>query len=116
MRTLHKIICVCVISIVPLTQGCGKDTTGTGPQGEPGNPGINGVNSDPFYPIQLCSLCVARYPDTFPEVVFCYQGNLYDTYSANGGFSAPLPPGVYQSSGISCSCTVTIAAGCEVGQ
>lgn len=105
-------------------QGCGKPgpqgaqgpsgVSVTGPRGQQGIPGTNGVDASPFYPIQLCSSCTAHYPDIFPEVAFCYQGNLYGTYSANGGFSSSLPVGTYNSNGINCSCTVTISANCQV--
>lgn len=115
--TLIMMLCLLLAPI-----GCGKagppGAMGrpgvAGLQGEQGSAGINGVNASPFYPIQLCSSCVPHYPDTFPEVVFCYQDNLYGTYSANGGFSSSLPVGTYNSNGINCSCTVTISANCQV--
>lgn len=88
---------------------CARGPQGNaGPQGETGDPGFSPV------PIQLCAACTTHYPDTYAEVVFCYNGNLYGTYSANGGFSTELPQGSYSSSGINCSCTVAIGPDCQV--
>lgn len=109
-----------------LLSGCGKDGAPgqsiVGPMGPPGQQGASGATGPAgqdaysWTVVQLCSQCTTHYPDTFAEVVFCYAGDLYGTYSANGGFSAKLPPGRYDSNGINCSCTVTIGSGCTVSQ
>lgn len=109
-----------IIAMLSVT-GCGK-TGSTGAEGPAGSPGQSvqgpagapGSNGESFTPVQLCRSCVTQYPDTYAEVVFCYQGDLYGTYSANDGFSAELPPGTYNSAGINCSCTVTIGTNCNV--
>jgi hypothetical protein len=95
------------------TQGAPGSAGATGATGQQGQPGIDasGVTV-----VQLCVGCVPVYPSVFAEIAFCIQGNLYGTYSANGGFSALLNPGAYSSDGINCSCTFTIKPNCEVTQ
>lgn len=84
-----------------------------GPQGATGDTGTPGTNATPVTIVQLCTATTA-YPGTYSEIAFCVGGNLYGTYSANGGFSTELPPGVYNSNGINSSCTFTISANCVV--
>ena len=84
-----------------------------GPAGSPGPQGSPGVNGTSPQIVQLCQ-GTTSYPGTFCEIAFCYNGSLYGTYSANGGFSSELPAGAYNSDGINCSCTVTIGSNCQV--
>jgi hypothetical protein len=86
----------------------------TGPQGQPGQNGINGTNATPVTTIQFCPGVTPTYPSNFPEYGICLSGNLYAVYSANGGFLALIPPGVYSSDGINASCDFTVRANCEV--
>lgn len=110
---------------------CGKTTQIPGPKGEVGATGEDGQNGaqGPVGPsgapgldatqitvVQLCTSCVPSYPSVFAEIGFCFGGNLYGTYSANGGFSTLLTPGAYSSNGINCSCTFTVGPNCTVTQ
>ena len=79
-----------------------------GPQGPQGASGPAGVPGTEITPIQFCAGFTPDYPTTFPEVGFLIAGVVYGVYSANDGFLAPLPPGVYSSNGIGASCTFTI--------
>jgi hypothetical protein len=84
-------------------------TGANGAQGQAGAPGIV------VTPVQLCPASfVATYPSVFPESALCVSNHLYGVYSANGGFLAVLPPGVYSSNGINASCTFTITANCGI--
>ena len=78
-----------------------------GPQGAPGSDAAS---------VTVVQLCPAptTYATTFSEVAFCIGGNLYATYSANGGFSTEIPPGTYSSNGINSSCTFVVSANCQV--
>jgi hypothetical protein len=87
---------------------CGK----SGPAGPEGSPGVDATEPTP---VQLCP-GTTSFPNTFCEVLFCYQGNLYGTYSSAAAFSTEVPPGQYNSIGLNCSCTVTIGPNCQVTQ
>ena len=116
MSTKKLLFVGSIVYVLFVLSGCGDfrgPTGNTGLTGGTGQPGADGISPTP---IQLCSTCTPSYPSTFPEVVFCYSGNLYGTYSANGGFSSELPPGQYSSDGVNCSCTVTIGPNCQVSQ
>jgi len=118
------------VGALACTQGCGKagpagqqgapGATGsvgaTGPQGEQGTAGANGANGTSITPIQFCAGFTPSYPGTFPEYGLCLGGVMYGVYSANDGFLAELPPGVYSSDGINASCTFTIGQNCQVTQ
>jgi hypothetical protein len=110
VRKYFLFLIVAYLTIVMVA--CAKPAAGPagaiGPQGDTGAQGISPT------PVQLCKACVTHYPDTYAEVLFCYNGDLYGTYSANGGFSTEVVPGVYNSNGINCSCTVTIGSNCAV--
>lgn len=95
------------------TSGLSGSAGATGATGQQGQPGID---SSGVTVVQLCVDCVPVYPSVFAEIAFCIQGNLYGTYSANGGFSALLTPGAYNSDGINCSCTFIINPNCVVTQ
>lgn len=106
-------------------QGPKGDTGATGTQGPTGDQGIQGpggpqgVPGTPgtvVTPIQLCAGVTPTYPSVFPEYALCLQGQLYGVYSANGGFLAVLPPGVYGSNGINASCNFTIGPNCSISQ
>lgn len=114
---------IAVVILMSLS-ACGKDvsyitgatgaTGNRGPAGEVGPSGTPGSNAMSWTPVQFCK-GTTHYPDTFCEVGYCYEGNIYATYSANDGFSSETPSGIYASNGINCSCTFTISANCAVG-
>lgn len=85
----------------------------TGATGAAGNDGSNGTNANQVTIVQFCPGATV-YPSQFNEIGFCLDGNLYGTYSANGGFSTLLPPGYYASNGINSSCNFTILPNCGV--
>lgn len=106
-----------------------------GPQGPAGNDGTNGVDGQNgtngsngldgavgpkgedgtvITPIQFCPNVVPTYPSTFPESGLCINGNIFAVYSANDGFLALIPPGVYSSNAIGSSCTFTVLANCQI--
>jgi hypothetical protein len=90
-----------------------------GPGGATGNPGIDGQNGrdgSDAHSVTAVKLCVGTtvYPSTFVEYAFCLEGQLYATYSANGGFTSVLPPGLYQSNAIGSSCQFEVQANCVV--
>lgn len=91
-------------------------TNGTnGTDGTNGTNGTNGTDGTIITPVQFCpSSFVPNYPNTFPEVGFCINNQLYGVYSENDGFMTLLTPGEYESDGINASCTFTIEADCVV--
>lgn len=93
---------------------CGTGTTYVveGTPGAQGATGPTGASPD-WYPVKLCP-GTPSYPTTFVEYAFCVQGNLFATYSANGGFTTILPPGAYNSNAIGSSCAFTVISGCEI--
>lgn len=104
---------------------CGSlkgDRGEAGPAGSPGvagvdgQDGINGQDGQDAIPVTVVQLCPGTtvYPSTFVEVAFCIDGELYGTYSANGGFSTKLVPGAYSSNAIGSSCNFTVSANCVV--
>lgn len=93
----------------PGTKG---DTGATGPQGPAGSNGHDG-NDAAMVPVKLCP-GETVYPSVFVEYAFCIDGNLYGTYSANDGFTAMLPPGLYSSNTIGSRCNFEIRPNCVV--
>lgn len=93
---------------------CNGANGATGAPGQTGQAGQNGLNAPAVTFIQFCSGFTAAYPGTFPEYAICVNNTVYGVYSANDGFLALLPPGVYSSDGINASCTFTIGPDCEV--
>jgi len=87
-----------------------------GPQGVQGPQGQQGVPGQDTTEVTVVNLCpgTTTYPNTYVEVAFCVRGVLYGTYSANGGFSTELVPGVYNSNAIGSSCSFTVGANCAV--
>lgn len=85
-------------------------TGGTGPQGPTGAPGSNAAA------VTIVQFCpgVPSYPSVFIEIGFCLNGQVYGTYSANGGFSTLLPPGAYTSNGIGSRCDFTLLPNCVI--
>lgn len=79
----------------------------TGPQGSPGIPGLPGLDATPITTVSFCG-GPSVYPSNFPEYGIVIGGNIYGVYSANGGFLALLPPGLYLSNAIGSTCTFTI--------
>ena len=77
----------------------------TGPQGIPGTV----VTS-----IQFCPNITPNYPNTFPEVGFCINNQLYAVYSANDGFLVEVTPGEYKSDGINASCIFIVGENCSI--
>jgi hypothetical protein len=103
---------ICPIMLVIL-MGCGRGPVGaTGAAGRDGVDGKDGQDAE----VSIVKLCpgVTTYPSKFVEIAFCFDGKLYGTYSANGGFSTELPPGNYTSTGIGSSCNFKIKANCVV--
>jgi len=98
----------------------------TGPAGINGTNGSNGTNGQDgavgpkgadgtiITPIQFCPNVHPVYPSTFPEYGVCINGNIFAVYSANDGFLALIPPGVYSSNAIGSSCTFTVLANCQI--
>lgn len=119
---------VYALLIISIFTGCGKSTKGdagadgdsiVGPQGPGGATGPSGPKGDPGVdasPVTVVQLCpgTTTYPSIFVEVAFCISGNLYGTYSANGGFSTLLPPGAYSSNAIGSSCNFVVHDNCVV--
>lgn len=101
-----------------VASGCGQ-TGSTGAQGVTGAPGAIGPQG-PGTTVAMVKLCPnnppASYPATFPEYGFCISGNLYATYSTNGGFSTLIVPGTYSSNGVNSSCTFVVGANCQITQ
>lgn len=86
------------------------DVGNTGPQGPVGTPGNNAT------PVTIVQFCpgVPSYPSVFIEIGFCLNGQVYGTYSANGGFSTLLPPGAYTSNGIGSRCDFILLLNCVI--
>ena len=101
------------VIMVMILAACGEPYIRTIPKD-----GINGADGSPGTVITVVQLCpanyVATYPTIFPESALCIGNKLYGVYSANGGFLAELPSGVYSSNGINASCTFTIGNDCAV--
>lgn len=76
--------------------------------GSTGAPGTPGANPTPIVFEQVCAGITPSYPASFPEYIMNVGGQVYGVYSANSGFLALLPPGVYSSNGINASCTFTV--------
>jgi hypothetical protein len=68
-----------------------------------------------FIIVQFCP-GTTSYPQTFNEIGFCINSQLYAVYSANSGFLTLVPPGTYSSDGINSSCTFVVGQNCEVSQ
>lgn len=66
-----------------------------------------------FTIVQFCP-GITSYPQTFSEIGFCINNQLYAVYSANDGFLTLVPPGTYSSNGINSSCTFNVGLNCEV--
>jgi hypothetical protein len=88
-------------------------TGDTGAAGQNGTNGTNGTNATPVTFVKFCP-GVTVYPSKFVEGGFCINGSIYATYSANGGFTSEMPPGMYGSSGINASCNFTIGLNCTI--
>lgn len=127
LLTALTFFCLAVLAL--LIQGCAKPKDGiNGATGQPGASvvgpagsvgatgpqGIPGIDTTPMTIIQFCPGFVQSYPSTFAESGFCIGGIMYGVYSANNGFIAELPPGVYSSNGINASCTFTLESNCVV--
>lgn len=107
-------------SLVVYFSGCGSEVVtlkgakgDPGIQGVPGNDGVDGTDAMSVTVVKLCP-GAPSYPSTFIEYAFCIQGNLYATYSANGGFTTYLPPGIYNSVAVNSSCTFTVGDNCQI--
>lgn len=112
---------ICAMVLV----GCGRGPVGAaGPKGDSGSQGIQGEQGIPGRDgedgedaqVSIVKLCpgVTTYPTRFVEVAFCFDGKLYGTYSANGGFSTELPPGNYSSNAIGSSCNFRVLPDCII--
>ena len=87
-----------------------------GAVGPQGTPGTDGKDATPVTTVQFCPNVTSTYPTTFPEYGICVGGNLYAVYSANDGFLALIPPGVYASNAINSSCDFTVLANCQISE
>lgn len=76
--------------------------------------GSNGTNGTLVIPQQFCPGYVQSYPSTFAESGLCIGGQMYGVYSANDGFLALMPSGIYQSHGINSDCTFTLSSNCKI--
>ena len=107
---------VLVLVIANMLTGCAApkgDRGDRGPKGFDGYDGNDGIDATPMRIVQLCDGTTV-YPTAFVEVGFCLQGEVYATYSANGGFSTKLPPGNYSSNAIGSSCNFTVGLDCKI--
>ena len=86
---------------------CNGVVGSTGPTGTPGQ------DLTPITIVQFCPGTTV-YPSEFNEIGYCLGGNIYATYSANGGFSTLIPPGAYSSNAIGSSCNFTVLPDCGV--
>ena len=77
--------------------------------GTNGNPGMPGMPGTQIKMIQFCPGS-ASYPSTFLEYGMLIGTSVYGVYSANDGFLAYLPPGLYLSNAINSTCDFTINA------
>lgn len=93
---------------------CPNGTSSLVLNGSNGSNGINGIPGTVVTPIRFCVNSTPSYPGTFAENGFCIDHKLYAVYSANGGFMAEIPPGVYSSNGINSSCTFTVGNDCAI--
>jgi hypothetical protein len=66
-----------------------------------------------FSIVQFCP-GVTTYPQTFSEIGFCINNQLYAVYSIPNAFLTLVPPGMYSSNGINSSCTFNVGLNCEV--
>lgn len=114
----------CVMALLALSS-CGQGATGNpgqsivGPKGDQGDSGADGQDGSDGVdaaPVTVVKLCPGNtvYPSKFVEIAFCVQGNLYGTYSANGGFSTEFPPGNYSSNAVGSSCNFSVLPNCVV--
>ncbi len=121
MKLAYLMAIFFVVGILLLLTACtgpqGEVGT-TGPQGPTGNIGVTGPQGTPGVdaePVTIVQLCPGNSSyGTFIEIAFCVAGQLYGTYSANGGFSTLIAPGTYNSNGINSTCTFTVTEGCTV--
>jgi hypothetical protein len=87
----------------------------SGQDGINGTSGSDGQDGTLVVPVQFCAASfVPSYPDTFPELGFCINNEMYGVYSTHGGFMVLLTPGQYNSNGVEASCTFTLNANCQV--
>lgn len=102
-----------------VTSICNGATGSTGSTGSPGESivgpaGSNGIPGTVISIVQFCPGVVASYPTTFPEVGLCIDSKLYAVYSANEGFLAYIPPGLYESNAVGSACTFTVLENCVI--
>lgn len=100
----------------PGPQGPAGPQGSPGPKGSPGPTGPQGpagANGTVITTVQFCPGTVS-YPTTFPEFGLCINNTIFGVFSANGGFLAELPPGVYNSNAVGSSCTFTIGTNCKI--
>ncbi len=89
----------------------------TGPKGDTGDTGAQGpkgADGTVVITVQFCPGAVATYPSVFPEYGICLNNQIFAVYSANGGFLALIPPGVYSSNAIGSACNFTVAENCVI--
>lgn len=96
------------------SNGLNGSNGNNGVDGTNGTNGTNGVNGTVVLPVQFCPGSSTVYPNTFPEIGFCINNNIYAVYSTNGGFLSLMTPGTYSSAGVGSACNFTIAANCVI--
>lgn len=111
-----KAITIALAMLLTLMIGCANEPAEVGPAGPTGRDGIDGRDGQDADSVTVVKLCEGEttYPSVFVEVAFCIGGKLYATYSANGGFSTEIPPGVYQSNAIGSRCSFTVLPKCQI--
>lgn len=97
-------------------QGIQGETGIQGLEGQQGAPGTNGTNGANGTSVTVVNFCpgATSYPNTFLEVGFCINNQLYAVYSENNGFLVLVPPGAYHSNAHGSTCNFTISANCVV--
>lgn len=88
-----------------------------GDKGDTGAPGATGQAGTSITSVQFCPNFHLSYPSTFPEIGFCFNGDLYAVYWDKANLNAwltEIPPGYYASTSTSAPCNFTVLTGCSV--
>lgn len=88
-----------------------------GDKGDIGAPGATGQAGTSITAVQFCPNAHLVYPTSFPEIGFCFNGDLYAVYWDRANLNAwltEIPPGYYASTSTSAPCNFTVIANCGV--